>query len=357
MKLPACDHDECSILRCSKEKPKTLLLTGIGGSIGIHTWIHVMKNTDWNVLGVDSFRHKGLTDRLAVVLKEHPEWQSRLTLLTHDLTAPFSSMTVEKMGRVDFIISMASLSDVQASIDDPVPFVRNNVDIVLTMLELARVLKPEAFIQISTDEVYGPARKDEGMVEWSPILPSNAYSASKAAQEAIAIAYWRSYNVPLILTNTMNNLASMQQGSKYPVICQKKIAAGETIQVHGSPGNIGSRCYIHSRNHADALLWLLRNTAPHLHEEGTLDRPDRYNIVGDVQLDNLELVEVIAKLMGKEFKYEFVGASDTRPGHDNVYQLDGAKIRELGWVAPVSFEDSMAEVIKWQTENPEWMEV
>lgn len=336
---------------------KTLLLTGIGGSIGIHTFCHICHNTDWKVIGVDSFRHKGLTDRLAVVLDAHPEWRERLTIVTHDLTAPFSEMAIRKLGRVDYIISMASLSDVQASIDDPVPFVRNNVDIVLTMLELARVVKPEAFVQISTDETMGPAAKGIGWPEWSPVVPSNAYSASKAAQEAIAIAYWRSYGVPLIISNTMNNFSEMQQGNKYPVICQKKIAAGEVIQVHGSPENIGARCYIHSRNHADALLWLLQNTIPHLHEEGTLDRPDRYNIVGDIELDNLELPETIARLMGKEFKYEFVGASDTRPGHDNFYALDGTKLRDLGWVAPVSFEESLAAVIKWQTENPAWMHV
>lgn len=336
---------------------KTLLLTGIGGSIGIHTFCHLMHNTDWRVVGIDSFRHKGMTDRLAVVFRDHPGWQERLTIVTHDLTAPFSEMAIRKMGRVDYIISMASLSDVQASIDDPVPFVRNNVDIVLTMLELARALKPEAFIQISTDEVYGPSSDDYRCKEWDPIIPSNPYSASKAAQEAIAIGYWRTYGVPLILTNTMNNVGELQQGNKFPVIVQRKVAAGETVQIHGEPGKIGSRYYLHSRNHADALLWLLRNTTPHLHEEGALDMPDRWNIVGDVQLDNLELARLIAGMMGKELRFEFVGASDTRPGHDNSYSLDGSKLAVAGWEAPVPFERSLAEVVRWQTENPEWMHV
>lgn len=336
---------------------KTLLLTGIGGSIGIHTFCHLMHNTDWNVIGIDSFRHKGLIDRLAVVLEDHPDWAPRLRMVTHDLTAPFSPMTIEKMGRVDYIISMASLSDVQASIDDPVPFVRNNVDIAITMLELARSLKPEAFIQISTDEVYGPSSDEYRCKEWDAIIPSNPYSASKAAQEAIAIGYWRTYGVPLIITNTMNNTGEMQQGNKFAVIIQRKVAAGETVQIHGEPGKIGSRYYLHSRNHADALLWLLKNVKPRQHEEGALDRPERWNIVGDLQLDNLELAHMIAGMMGKELRHEFVGASDTRPGHDCTYSLDGTKLADAGWKAPVPFEESLAEVVKWQTAHPEWMHV
>lgn len=336
---------------------KTLLLTGIGGSIGIHTFAHICHNTDWKVIGVDSFRHKGLSDRLTVMLEAHPEWRERLTLVTHDLTAPFSEMSIRKLGRVDYIISMAALSDVQASIDDPVPFVRNNVDICLTMLELARVVKPEAFVQISTDEVYGPSSDEYRCREWDAIIPSNPYSASKAAQEAICIGYWRTYGVPLMLVNFMNHFGPMQQGNKFSVIIQKKVMAGETVQIHGSPENIGSRYYLHSRNGADALMWLLRNVTPNLHEEGAIDRPFRVNVVGDVQLDNLQLAQLIAGMLGKPLNYEFVGASDTRPGHDQKYSLDGTKIQELGWTAPVSFEQSMADTIEWQTANPEWMRV
>ena len=336
---------------------KTLLLTGIGGSIGIHTFAHIMHNTDWHVIGVDSFRHKGLCNRITETLADHPDWVSRLTMITHDLTAPFSPMTIEKMGEIDYIISMASLSDVQASIDDPVPFVKNNVDIVLNMLELARVVEPDVFIQISTDEVYGPTGVDTRHPEWSPVLPSNAYSASKAAQEALAIAYWRSYGVPVVITNTMNNFGEQQQGSKFPVMVQKMVSRGESVPIHGSANDIGTRYYLHSRNHSDALLFILRNVTPNLHREGEIDRPQRFNIVGDVQLDNLELATAIAGFMEKPLDFHFVGASNSRPGHDDHYGLDGTKLAELGWEAPVSFDESMAEVIRWQTEHPEWMEV
>jgi dTDP-glucose 4,6-dehydratase len=250
---------------------------------------------------------------------------------------------------------MASLSDVQAAIDDPVPFVRNNVDITLNMLEFAREVKPAAFIQISTDEVYGPSERHSGHKEWSPILPSNPYSASKAAQEALAIAWWRSYGVPVIITNTMNNFGEMQQPDKFPVIVQRKLAAGEVVEIHGRPGDIGTRHYLHSRNHADALLYILCNIAPEPHRPGEIDWPARFNIVGDAQLDNLELAEAIAAMMGRPLVYELVGMSDRRPGHDNHYGLDGRKLKSRGWSPPVSFGDSLAETIRWQTEHPEWI--
>lgn len=337
--------------------PKTLLLTGIGGSIGIHTLSQIMKNTDWNVVGVDSFSHRGWCDRLQYHLKCHPDDVPRIKIIQHDLSAPFSEMEKKRIGKVDYIINMASLSDVEASIQEPVPFVLNNVALVLNMLEFAREVKPEAFIQISTDEVYGPTNgKNEGYKEWDAQVPSNPYAASKSAQESIAISYWRAYGVPLIITNTMNNYAEMQSSSKFPVMIQKAIAKGEEITIHGNEnGEIGSRSYIHSQNFANALLFILKNLPPHIHVPGQIDKPDRYHIAGEKQLDNLELAQMIADLMGKELKYKIVNFHETRPGHDPHYGLNDDKLKSLGWKAPVSFEESLKNTIQWQSENPEWI--
>lgn len=336
--------------------PLRICLTGIGGSIGAHFFAHLMTHTQWHVIGVDSMRHKGWTDRITEMLKAHPEWVERLTLYTHDLTAPFSEVLKKKIGKVDVIISMASLSDVEASIQDPVPFVQNNVNLALYLLEYAREVKPAVFVQISTDEVYGASTgKDHQHPEWSPIVPSNPYSASKAAQEALCIAYWRTYGVKLIIVNTMNNFGEMQQSNKFPVMVQKAVANDEELTIHGREGDIGSRSYIHSRNFADAVLFLLKHTTPHMHVSEDVDLPDRYNITGDQELDNLEVAQLIAKLMGKELKYRLVDFHSARSGHDKHYGLDGTKLRDLGWVSPVSFEDSMKNTIAWQTENPEWI--
>lgn len=340
------------------DKKKRVLLTGIGGSISAHFLAHIFSNTNWDVVGIDSFRHKGWTDRVAEVLKKDHEWSKRLCVITHDMSAPFSDMMKKKIGHIDYIINMASLSDVEASINDPVPFIRNNVELVLNVLEFAREAKPDVFIQISTDEVYGASISKHGDLrkEWDAIVPSNPYAASKACQEAIAISYWRTYGVPVIITNTMNNVCFMQQASKYPVMIQKAIQNGEEITIHGKPGEIGSRSYIDSRSFADAVLFILRNLPPHKHVPLTADRPDRYNIAGDKQLDNLELAELIAKLMGRELKYKFLDAHSARSGHDPHYGLDSTKLYGLGWKSPKKFEESLKEIIDWQTAHPEWLQ-
>ena len=346
------------------ENNKTrLLLTGCGGSIAAHLIVHIFKNTDWEIIGIDSFRHKGWMDRIKVTIKPHDGWAERLDVIIQDLTVPLSPVAIKKIGHVDYIINMASLSDVEASIQDPVIFVQNNVNLTLNILEYARVVKPKAFIQISTDEVYGPVatKYDNGVKEWGVMLPSNPYAASKACQEMIAISYWRTYDVPVIITNTMNNFGSFQQASKFPVMVQRWIMNGEKVIIHGEKRGdkveIGSRSYIHSRNFADALLFILQKLPPHLHTPDAVDKPDRYNIAGDLQLDNLELAKLIAKLMGKEdFEYEVVDVHTLRPGHDRHYQLDMTKLHELGWKSPVSFEESLRSTIEFQMKNPEWID-
>jgi dTDP-glucose 4,6-dehydratase len=226
------------------------------------------------------------------------------------------------------------------------------------MLEYAREVKPETFIQISTDEVYGAvqSKHDDLRLEWDPIVPSNPYAASKSCQEAIAISYWRTYGVPVIITNTMNNFGEYQQPNKFPVIVQKAVLNNEEVTIHGEPdGSIGSRSYIHSRNFADGVLFILKNLPPHMHEPLTADKPDRYNITGDRQLDNLEFAKLIAQLMGKELKYKVVDSHSARPGHDPHYGLDGRKLESAGWKSPLSFEDSLKNTIEWQSEHPEWI--
>lgn len=347
---------------------KRVLLTGIGGAIGVHVMAHIMHNTDWQVVGIDSFRHKGYYDRITRFCKNHPDWPERITVITHDLCAPLTERQIEKIGHIDYILNLAAYSDVQASVDDPVPFIRNNSDITLNILEYARTIWDlrkdnfvpplgTAFLHFSTDEVYGSAPKDSGgHKEWDLILPSNPYSASKAAQEAYCIAYWRTFGLPLILTNTMNNFGESQAPSKYPAMIQQKLNKGEKITVHAADNNeIGTRYYLHSRNAADAILFLLQNTNPTPHNFGHIDRPDRYNIVGDKQVSNLELPKLIAELMGKKLAYELKNFHEGNPGHDLHYGLNGDKLSKLGWKPPQTFEESMKNTIDWQQRNPEWI--
>jgi dTDP-glucose 4,6-dehydratase len=341
------------------QRVKRVLLTGAGGAIGVHVIAHIMHNTDWEIVALDSFRkdHKGFFDRITRVCQDHPEWPARIQIFSHDLNASFTSRQIKTIGPVDYVLNLASRSDVSDSIDDPVPFVRNNTELMLTILDYALQVKPEVFLHLSTDEVYGPAPKDSGgHKEWDPIIPSNPYSASKAAQEAFAIAWWRCFGLPLVIVNTMNNFGEMQAPSKFPAMIQQKIERGEEIHVHAAAnGIIGSRYYLHSRNVADALLFILRNVKPVPHSVGEIDRPVRLNVVGNKQVSNLEMVEIIGGLMGKRPRYKMVLFHEENPGHDLHYGLNGEELSKLGWKAPLSFEESMRDMIDWQKRNPEWM--
>ena len=333
---------------------KRVLLTGGSGSIGIHVIVQIMINTEWEVVVLDSFKHKGYKDRIDRVLKDNPHWSSRLLVIQTDLTCPINPQMIQKIGKIDYILHLAALSDVFFSIENPVYTIQNNINSTLVILEYARVAKPEQFIYFSTDETYGPVKKGEAHKEWNTHRPSNPYAASKAASEDICYAYWRSYDVPVIITNTMNNFAEMQSSSKFPVIIQKKVERGEVVTIHGNEKELGTRFYIHSGNVANALLHII-NLGAYRHKINEIDEPLKYHIVGDECLSNLEMAQTIAFLMGKELKYEIVDFHREQPAHDIHYGLEDNKLRASGWKQPIDFKTSMKQTIDWQKNNPEWI--
>ena len=159
---------------------KRICITGIGGNIGYHALAHFLHNTDWEIVGMDSWAHKGTFDRVTQVCHDHPDWPERIKIVTHDLNAPITDREIEKIGKIDYVLNLASLSDVQDSIDNPVRTLTNNSNLMVNMLEYAREIKPEVFIQFSTDEVYGPCDKDsKGHKEWDRIAPSNPQGVSQ----------------------------------------------------------------------------------------------------------------------------------------------------------------------------------
>jgi dTDP-glucose 4,6-dehydratase len=329
---------------------KRLLLTGIGGFCASHFCEHILKNTDWEIVGLESFRHKG--DSLRIIK------DPRITVYTCDCSAPISYRLEHQIGDVDFIVNMASDSHVERSITDPVDFVKNNFNLALYMLEFARRQKNlKKFIQISTDEVFGAALDGHNHTEWEHHLPSNPYSASKSCQEQLCISYWRCYGLPVIITNTMNIIGEKQDPEKFLPMLITKINKGEEVIIHGNDNYIGKRYYLHARNQADAILFILKNVDVVSYYD-TIDRvikPERFNIVGDVEMNNLELALMVAKIMDKKLKYTLVDFHKARAGHDRRYALDGTKIKERGWVAPVSFEDSLKKTIEWTLAHPEWL--
>ena len=323
----------------------TALITGGCGFIGRHLCHHLLQHTDWHLILLDSLNY---ATNVPALLGDR-DWDStRVRLLYHDLRAPIHESLREKIGDVKYIFNLASESHVDKSIYDPVPFVQNNVALMLNMLEYARIVKPEKFFQISTDEVYGPAPDGYAFKEWDVAIPSNPYAASKAAQEAICISYWRTYNLPIVITNTMNNFGSSQHKEKFMPKVIRCLLSGQPVPVHGErrPDGTwvaGSRVWLHARNHADALLHLANNCTPEMYPDA--DRPSRFHIAGDEELSNLEVVERVASILGVPPEFEWVDWHGSRPGHDRRYALDGNKLRKT-WTPPMTLDESLQQTVK-----------
>ncbi len=333
---------------------KKIILSGASGFIASHALEYFLEKTDWHIVVPCSWKHKGTPERILEIFTRHPEYEERVTVITHDLTVPFTDHTISNLGEIEYIINFASESHVYRSIEEPVPFIENNIDLALTMLELARKVKPKMFVQVSTDEVYGSAPIGYRYKEWDPILPSNPYAASKAAQEAIAISYWRTYDVPLVITNTVNNFGETQDREKYLSLLISKIARDEKITVHGSKDFIGGRFYLYVKNHADAILHIINNVPVKLCE-GEQDRPNRFNVTSDDEYDNLTIAKKVAEIMGKELNYELIDVHAVRKGHDRRYALDSTKLKETGWAMPFTFDESLKSYIEWTLNNKSWL--
>jgi dTDP-glucose 4,6-dehydratase len=258
-------------------------------------------------------------------------------------------------GDIDVVINFASQSHVTRSVEDPVPFVTNNFNVMMTMLEYARTLpKLQSFIQISTDEVYGPAGDAGGHIEWEMILPSTPYSASKASQEAMAIAYWRTYNIPVVIVNTMNPLGEMQDPEKFLPSTIRKILNGDVVKLHvNHEGVSGSRSYIHAADLADALIFLVQRGDVTLFNDYRF-RPDRWNVVGADEITNLELASATAQILGTSLNHENV--TSYIPGHGGRYALDGTKLAMEGWQPRRRIMDVLPEIVEWTVKHPLWSE-
>lgn len=337
------------------EEPLKVFLSGSAGFVGSHVLRHLLVNTDATVVCPVTFRHKGTPRRIDLAIGGDPTYRDRVDIIRLDLTAPVDTVTEAMIGPVDIIMNVASESHVDRSITDPGPFIRNNVDLMINVLDYARRVKPRMVLQMSTDEVYGPAYGDHRHSEWETIAPSNPYSASKAAQEAIAFSYWRTYGVPVVVTNTMNIIGEAQDSEKFLPKVIRSVLADVPMTVHCAPdGTPGSRFYLHARNLADAWVHLMNTHKPQMYPE--YSEPSRFNIVGEREVDNVTMVNMIANAMGRpEPAIDRVSFHASRPGHDLRYALDGSKLAKTGWIAPVSFDESLGRTVDWYLDNPAWL--
>jgi len=263
-----------------------------------------------------------------------------------DITQPINTKIVNK--QYDYILHLAAETHVDNSITDPGRFVMTNVVGTYNMLEFARKQKNlKAFLYFSTDEVFGPAPGNTLYKEWDRYNSGNPYSATKAGGEELALAYGNTYNLPIMVTHTMNVFGARQHPEKFVPMTVAKVLKGEKVIIHANADKTkaGSRFYIHADNVAKAVWFVL--------QEGKLQ--DKYNIVGEQEVDNLQLARRIAEILGKPLSYELVDFHSSRPGHDLRYGLDGHKLHDMGWRLPTSFDTSLVQTVQEIAKNP-WQE-
>ena len=324
-----------------------VLITGGCGFIGHHLVEHIFRKTNWTIVIIDKLSYASFGFKR---LKDNGTYDSpRVTCFAYDLCNQITEGLKDELGDIDYIIHMAAETHVDNSISDPVPFVKNNIDSTLNILEYARQLKNlKSFVYFSTDEVFGPALGDVMYKEWDRHKPTNPYSASKSGAESLCIAYENTYKIPLIMVNVMNAFGERQHVEKFIPMTIKKLLNDEEIIIHSYPDKkkSGTRFYIHARNIADAVLFLINKGK----------NGEKYNITGEREVSNLEMAQIIADTMGKPLKYTMTDCHSLRPGHDLRYGLDGSKMIEMGWSIPVPFEESIKNTILWTLKNKCWLE-
>jgi len=338
---------------------KHVLITGGCGFIGHHFCEYFLKNTDWKISVFDKLTYAASGfDRLRDI---NCFDDARVTVFTSDITQEIPIGVIRELSDVNYICHLAAETHVDNSIDDPMSFVMANVVGTGRMLEFARQLDIDAFHYFGTDEVFGPATMEDipeivdGMVrhkkftyrEWDRYDSTNPYSASKAGGEELCLAYANTYGLPLFISHTMNCFGERQHPEKFIQLVINAVLDDQAVTIHSdSTGKIsGTRFYIHCRNVASAVHSLLER----------FEQREKYNIVGEMEVSNLQLAQMIADIIGKKLRYEMVDFHSSRPGHDLRYALDGKKMELLGWKPPLSFEKSLETTVKWMIDNPKWL--
>lgn len=312
-----------------------LLVTGGAGFIGSNFIRYILKkHPDWQITNLDKLTYAGNLENLKEV-ERHPHYR----FLKGDIA---DRKLVDRLleEKFDAVINFAAESHVDRSILDASPFLETNVKGTQVLLEGVRKHKVKRFIQVSTDEVYGSI--DNGsFTESSPLQPSSPYSSSKAAADLLCLAYYKTYNVPVIITRCSNNFGPYQFPEKFIPLAITNAIEDKPIPLYGDGLNV--RDWIFVFDHCSALEAVLKRG-----KNGEI-----YNIGAGNEMTNLSLLNQLLKLLGKpDGLIQFV---TDRPGHDRRYSLDTTKLRtELGWQPAYSFDKALALTVDWYLQNKQW---
>ncbi|MCZ8172524.1 MAG: dTDP-glucose 4,6-dehydratase [Brevundimonas sp.] len=333
-----------------------ILVTGGAGFIGSALVRHLIGESGHTVLNLDKLTYAGVLTSLAEVA-DNPRYSFvEGNICDADLVARLLAEF-----QPDVVAHLAAESHVDRSIDGPGEFIQTNVVGTFTLLQQAlgywQGLTPDRqatfrFHHISTDEVYGSLGEEGLFTETTAYDPRSPYSASKAASDHLVRAWGHTYGLPVLVTNCSNNYGPYHFPEKLIPLIIIRALAGEPLPVYGDGSNV--RDWLFVEDHARALRRVFETGVP----------GETYNIGGNSERQNIEVVRAICAMLdwrrpredGKSYAEQITFVAD-RPGHDQRYAIDAAKIaRELGWEPQVRFEDGIAQTVDWYLAREDWWE-
>ena len=314
-----------------------ILVTGGAGFIGSAFVRMLITRTGHQAINLDKLTYAGNLENLIPV-----ESHERYRFVEGDICDRTLVDRLVEEERPDAIVHFAAESHVDRSILSPEPVVRTNVVGTFTLLEAARKHKTSRFVHVSTDEVYGSLEAPREAAEDDPLNPSSPYSASKAGSDLLVRSYFVTYRLPVLLTRASNNYGPYQFPEKALPLFITNLMQGMKIPLYGDGMNI--RDWLYVEDHCDAI-WTVLNKG----KAGEV-----YNIGGNNEMTNRQIVQTILKEMGKNWD-EGVQMVKDRPGHDRRYAIDASKIkRELGWEPKHRWEQAIKSTIRWYRDHESW---
>lgn len=313
-----------------------LLVTGGAGFIGSCFVRHILnKYQDYQVINIDALTYCGNLENLKDV-ENNPNYK-----FVHGNICD-RKLVRELVSQVDCIVNFAAESHVDNSIKHPEVFIETNVQGTLNLLQSAKEIGIERYLQVSTDEVYGTLGKTGYFYETTPLAPNSPYSASKASADMLVRAFYETYKLPVLTTRCSNNYGPYQYPEKLIPFFISRLLNGEKVPVYGDGLNVRDWLYVY--DHCAAI-----DTVLHKGKIGEV-----YNVGGHNEKTNMEITHLILDAMGKDkSSIEYV---QDRLGHDRRYAISNDKITsELGWEPSVTFEQGIKMTIDWYLNNQEWI--
>jgi dTDP-glucose 4,6-dehydratase len=312
-----------------------LLVTGGAGFIGSNFIKLILRERpDWPVVNLDKLTYCGNLENLKDINAAH-----NYQFVRGDIADKGKMDEVLPAG-FDAIVNFAAESHVDRSILDASPFIRTNIEGTQVLLEGVNKFHIKRMIQVSTDEVYGSIERGS-FTEASNLHAGSPYAACKASADLMCMAYWNTYQTPVIITRCTNNYGPYQFPEKLIPLAVSNVMEGRSIPVYGDGLNV--RDWIYVEDHCRAILAIL--------EQGR--DGETYNIAGGSELTNLEIVDKLLELLGKA--KDMLHFVKDRPGHDRRYSIDDGKLRkELGWRPDYDFSRGIAITVEWYKQNEAW---